>query len=189
MSEGPDRRECIMSDSPDAGLHGSVEVLWGPGPLSGVTGPGRWKVARHAPLTLSLAFPPHAPAAKRWRLKTRLLTYNDILTEIEDTIIHYLEVNDNPKVSVATLWENIKAVIRGQFTVARLNNAQRIKHQQLEDDIRNLETTYGRTGSLVMRRQIATLRKQLRVLDGDRVDYALLGTKQKFYAGVIGQAA
>ncbi|KAJ1217077.1 hypothetical protein NDU88_004672 [Pleurodeles waltl] len=77
-----------------------------------------------------------------------------------------------------------------QYQIEDLENrARRIKRQQLEDDIRNLEATHGQTGSLVMQRQIATLRKQLRALDSDRAEYALLRTKQKYYAGVIGRAA
>ncbi|KAJ1189825.1 hypothetical protein NDU88_006567 [Pleurodeles waltl] len=140
---------------------------------------------------LSLALPPHAPVAKCWRLNARLLTYKDILAEIEATITQFLEPNDAPEVTVATLWEALKAVVRGQFTAiaARVNKARQTKRQQLEDDIRTLEATYGRSVSLVMRRQIATLRKQLRALDGDRAEYALLWTKQKYYAGVIGRNA
>ncbi|KAJ1083195.1 hypothetical protein NDU88_003355 [Pleurodeles waltl] len=88
---------------------------------------------------------------------------------------------------VATLWETVKAVIRGHFIgiAARFNKAWRTKRQQLEDDIRLLEATHGRSGSLAMQRQITTLRKQLRALDSDRVEYALLRTKQKYYTGAI----
>ncbi|KAJ1140137.1 hypothetical protein NDU88_006497 [Pleurodeles waltl] len=55
--------------------------------------------------------------------------------------------------------------------------------QQLEDDIRSLEASHRRSGSLMRRQQINTLRKQLRALDGDRAEYALLWTKQRYYAG------
>ncbi|KAJ1163977.1 hypothetical protein NDU88_004424 [Pleurodeles waltl] len=139
----------------------------------------------HAPLRLSLAFPPHAPIAKCWCLNTGLLAYKDTLAEIEVAITQYLLANDTPEVSAATLWEALKAVIRGQFiaTSARLNKARQIKWQQLEDQIRTLETTHSVSGSLEMRRQIATLRKQLRTMGGDRAEYALLRTKQKYYTG------
>ncbi|KAJ1178067.1 hypothetical protein NDU88_003316 [Pleurodeles waltl] len=68
----------------------------------------------------------------------------------------------------------------------RLNKSRRTKGQQLEDDIRLLEATHGRSGSLAMQRQISTLRKQLRALDSDRAEYALLRTEQKYYTGAIG---
>ncbi|KAJ1152766.1 hypothetical protein NDU88_005541 [Pleurodeles waltl] len=85
----------------------------------------------HPLLTLSLAFPLHASVAKCWRLNARLLAYEDILTEIEGMIRHYLEANDAPEVGVAVLWEAQKAVVRDQFIAiaARLNRAWRTKHQ------------------------------------------------------------
>ncbi|KAJ1138662.1 hypothetical protein NDU88_005043 [Pleurodeles waltl] len=56
-------------------------------------------------------------------------------------------------------------------------------HQQLEDDIKALEVAQRQAGSLATRRQLTTLRKQLRALDEDKAEYALLQIKQKFYAG------
>ncbi|KAJ1208912.1 hypothetical protein NDU88_004294 [Pleurodeles waltl] len=132
-----------------------------------------------------LALSLHVPDAKRWRRNTRLLTYKDTLAEIEDTIKRYLDTNDSPEVSVATLWETLKAVIRRQFIViaARLNRARWEKCHQLEDDIRSLKVTHGRTGSLVVRRQLITLRKQMRALEGDKTEYTLLRNKHKYYTG------
>ncbi|KAJ1167897.1 hypothetical protein NDU88_008282 [Pleurodeles waltl] len=107
------------------------------------------------------------------------------LAETEDTIKHYLDTNDTPEVSVATLWKTLKAVIRGHgiAIAVSLNKARREKRQQLEDDIRSLDVTHGRTGYLVVRRQLRTLRKQLQTLDGNKAEYTLLQTKQKYYAG------
>ncbi|KAJ1210572.1 hypothetical protein NDU88_005934 [Pleurodeles waltl] len=46
-----------------------------------------------------------------------------------------------------------------------------------------MEAAHSRTGSLAVRRRLTALRKQLRALDGDRADNALLWTKQTFYVG------
>ncbi|KAJ1106246.1 hypothetical protein NDU88_003649 [Pleurodeles waltl] len=46
---------------------------------------------------LSLALELYAPVAKCWPLNARLLTYKDILKEIEVTISHYLQENDTPE--------------------------------------------------------------------------------------------
>ncbi|KAJ1115168.1 hypothetical protein NDU88_003394 [Pleurodeles waltl] len=132
-----------------------------------------------------MAFLLHALVAKCWRLNERLLTYEDILMEIERTMRHYLEANDNPEVGVAVFWEALKAVVRGQFIViaARLNRSRWTKCQQLEDDIWSLEASHGRSGLLMTRRLITTLRKQLRALDCDRAEYSLLRTKQRYCTG------
>ncbi|KAJ1192202.1 hypothetical protein NDU88_001514 [Pleurodeles waltl] len=84
---------------------------------------------------------------------------------------------------IATLWETLKVVVRGQIIViaARQNTVRCDKRQQLEDDIQALEETHRQ--SLAVRRQLAIQRKQLRALDEGKEEYALLRTKQKFYTG------
>ncbi|KAJ1188230.1 hypothetical protein NDU88_004993 [Pleurodeles waltl] len=95
---------------------------------------------------------------------------------------HFLTMNDTPTTNIVTLWETLKAVIRGQFiAIAARQNA--VKRQQLEDDIQALEVTHRQTGCLVVRRQLTIQQKQLRALDEDKVEYALLRTNQKFYTG------
>ncbi|KAJ1167781.1 hypothetical protein NDU88_008170 [Pleurodeles waltl] len=117
----------------------------------------------------------------KWSPRSR----RDTLAEIRDTIIHFLPINDTPTTNIVTLWETFKAVVRGQFIsiAARQNAVRRNNRQQLEDDIRALDVTHRQTGSLAVRRQLTTQRKQLWALDKDKVEYALLRTKQKFYAG------
>ncbi|KAJ1126968.1 hypothetical protein NDU88_005374 [Pleurodeles waltl] len=102
-----------------------------------------------------------------------------MLAEIRDTISYFLTVNDTPTTNIAIIWEMLKAVIRCQFIAiaARQNAARRNKRQQLEDDIRALEVTHRQTGSLAVRQQLTTQRKQLRALDNDKAEYALLHHK------------
>ncbi|KAJ1217494.1 hypothetical protein NDU88_005088 [Pleurodeles waltl] len=94
-----------------------------------------------------------------------------------------LTLNDTPETNFATLWDTLKAVVRGQFIAARQNALRHDKRQQLEVDIGALEETHRQCGSLAVRRQLAIQRKQLRALDEDKAEYALLRTKQKFYTG------
>ncbi|KAJ1203632.1 hypothetical protein NDU88_007416 [Pleurodeles waltl] len=73
--------------------------------------------------------------------------------EIKDMVSHYLAENDTPETSIATLWDTLKVVVRGQFIAiaARQNALRRDKRQQLEDDIRALEETHRQSGSLAVR--------------------------------------
>ncbi|KAJ1175287.1 hypothetical protein NDU88_000575 [Pleurodeles waltl] len=136
-------------------------------------------ISDHSPLTLSLTLSAHKPGRRQWRLNTRLLAYEDTLTEIKDTVSHFLAENDTPDTSIVTFWETLKVVVRGQFIAiaGRQNALRRDKRQQLEDDIRALEETHGQSGSLAVRRQLAVQRKQLRALDEGKAEYALLRTK------------
>ncbi|KAJ1154816.1 hypothetical protein NDU88_007559 [Pleurodeles waltl] len=76
-------------------------------------------------------------------------------------------------------------VVRGQFiAIAARQNAQcHDKRQQLEGDIWALEETHRQSGSLAVTRQLTIKRKELRALDEDKAEYALLRTKQKFCTG------
>ncbi|KAJ1089313.1 hypothetical protein NDU88_002464 [Pleurodeles waltl] len=123
--------------------------------------------------------------------KQRLSAYEDTLTEIRDTVSHFLTMKDTPTPNIATLWETLKAVVRGQFMAiaARHNALRHNEHKQLENGIQALAVTHRQTGSLAVRRQLITQHKQLRALNEDKAEYALLHTKQKFYAGGTGQVA
>ncbi|KAJ1117584.1 hypothetical protein NDU88_005782 [Pleurodeles waltl] len=142
-------------------------------------------ISDHSLLMLSLALSTYTPCRRHWHLNIRLLTYEDILAEIKATISHFLIINDTPMTNITTFWETFKAVIRGQFIAmaARLNVACHNTRQQLGDDIKALEVAIRQAGSLTASRQLTTPRKQLRALDKDMEEYALLQTKQKFYAG------
>ncbi|KAJ1083844.1 hypothetical protein NDU88_003999 [Pleurodeles waltl] len=132
-------------------------------------------MCRHRPRTMAKTVP---------RRGTLLRVYPK-LAEIRNAVSHFLSVNDVPETNIATLWETIKAVVRSQFIAiaARQNALRHARHQQLEGDIRALEETHRQSGSLAVRRQLTTQRKQLRALDEDKPAYALLRTKQKFYTG------
>ncbi|KAJ1125456.1 hypothetical protein NDU88_003888 [Pleurodeles waltl] len=100
-------------------------------------------------------------------------------------ISHFLTLNDTPTTNIVTLWETLKALVRGQFIAitARQNAVHRDKRQQLEDEIQALEVTHRQTGSLAVRRQLTIQQKQLRALDEDKAEYVILRTKKKFYTG------
>ncbi|KAJ1156642.1 hypothetical protein NDU88_009360 [Pleurodeles waltl] len=78
----------------------------------------------HVLLMLSLAFPLHASVAKCWRLNARLLTYEDILMEIEGTIRNYLEANDAPEVwggrPLGSLKSSRQGAIHSALLIGRL---------------------------------------------------------------------
>ncbi|KAJ1145073.1 hypothetical protein NDU88_011365 [Pleurodeles waltl] len=94
-----------------------------------------------------------------------------------------MTVNDTPEINIATLWETLKAVVRSQFIAiaARQNALRHDKRQQLEGGIRALEEAHRQTGSLAVRQQLIIQQKQLRALDENKAEHALVRTKQKFY--------
>ncbi|KAJ1186890.1 hypothetical protein NDU88_003670 [Pleurodeles waltl] len=103
-------------------------------------------------------------------------------------VSHFLTVNNTPTTNIATLWETVKVVVRGQFIAIAVRRSAVCcdRRQQQEGDILVLEVIHRQTGSLAVRRQLTNQRKQLLVLDEDKAEYALLCTKQNSTLGKQG---
>ena len=52
-----------------------------------------------------------------WRLNNTLLNNQEITEEIKEEIKKYLETNVNENMTIQNLWDTVKAVLRGKFTV------------------------------------------------------------------------
>uniref|UniRef100_A0A1A8LYQ6 Reverse transcriptase domain-containing protein n=2 Tax=Nothobranchius pienaari TaxID=704102 RepID=A0A1A8LYQ6_9TELE len=69
----------------------------------------------HSPVTLKLKFPEYTPPQRMWRLNSRLLADEDFKEFINSQIVFFLDLNDTSDISSGTLWESLKAYIRGQI--------------------------------------------------------------------------
>ncbi|MGL5901954.1 MAG: endonuclease/exonuclease/phosphatase family protein, partial [Cetobacterium sp.] len=67
----------------------------------------------HSPLTLHLIFG-YNQTSKIWRFDNSILSSKKGVEEIKKQINLYLSFNDTPDVTKSTLWEALKAFIRGQ---------------------------------------------------------------------------
>ena len=50
-----------------------------------------------------------------WRLKSTLLNNQQITKEIKKEIKIYIEMNENENMTTQTLWDSVKAMLRGRF--------------------------------------------------------------------------
>ena len=67
-------------------------------------------VSDHCPLLLKLRFPENVLPQRTWRLNSRLLADKDFINTHIDL---FLETNESPQISYGTLWETMKANVRG----------------------------------------------------------------------------
>lgn len=71
-------------------------------------------ISDHSPLILELCFP-NVPNVYTWRLNPLLLSDAVFVKYITEQINIFLESNITPEVSYSTIWESLKAFLRGQI--------------------------------------------------------------------------
>lgn len=78
-----------------------------------------------------------------WRLNTLLLSDEDFIKFISSEIISFVEYNQTPGIHPSTVWESMKAYLRGQIISysAQQKKYRNAKLKQLTNDILNLDAT------------------------------------------------
>jgi len=71
-------------------------------------------ISDHSPVVLKLVFP-KSPVRKTWRFNNFILSDSSFVDLINNRIYFFLSINDTSDVSKATLWESLKAYIRGEI--------------------------------------------------------------------------
>lgn len=114
-----------------------------------------------------------------------MLQRSSVIQQIQGCISDYLAHNNSPTIPITTLWEAMKAVIRGKFLgIATADNKdRREKREHLQGQIIELERIHQRTGAPRVWKRLKNARTQLAGLDLDRTEYAALRLRHKFYVG------
>ncbi|KAJ1187562.1 hypothetical protein NDU88_004337 [Pleurodeles waltl] len=97
----------------------------------------------------------------------------------------YLALNDKQRTSVVGVWEALKAVVKGHFIAlaARASALRKGKRHQFEVRVKELEERQREVGAGKVRSRIGVTGKELRALDMDAAEHAMLCTKQMYYVG------
>jgi len=122
---------------------------------------------------------PHAP----WKMNSHLLTENKFCEYLKDQISLYFEINDNPDTTPSFLWEAFKAYIRGciiSFEASR-RKVNKTKLKELEDQIKSLDIENAHSPSIILHRQIATLKYEYNKIVSAKLSKAFLYTRQKYF--------
>ena len=70
-------------------------------------------ISDHSPLLLELEFPQRPPMCYQWHLNPILLSDKEFVNFISSEITLFLETNSTPGMSCSTIWESLKAYLRG----------------------------------------------------------------------------
>lgn len=96
-------------------------------------------ISDHAPLVLKLKFPQLPPRSYQWRLNSLLLSDKTFIQMMSTEIPLFLEINTTPGMSYSTIWESLKAYLRGK-SIAYGASVNKARTQRL-CDISNLMAT------------------------------------------------
>uniref|UniRef100_A0A8C5PVG5 Reverse transcriptase domain-containing protein n=1 Tax=Leptobrachium leishanense TaxID=445787 RepID=A0A8C5PVG5_9ANUR len=136
----------------------------------------------HAPLNIKIQSPLFVPRERQWRLNVSLLDDPLITAELHTTLENFLTENDTPDISIPTLWEAHKAVIRG-FFIGKGTARKKIReeeHRTLVGNVRALELEHIASGDATVYQRLLQSRQALEKLINSSLRYQALRARSFF---------
>ena len=139
-------------------------------------------ISDHSPLVLKLAFK-NRHMTRTWRFDNTLLTKKTFVDDIKSQIQFYLSTNDTPDVSKSTLWEALKAYIRGQIIsqqalISRLRNDYR---KALTDRILEIDSQYAESPSPELYREKVSAQAKFNLLTTTETTNLITRSRHRYY--------
>ena len=140
-------------------------------------------ISDHAPLALYLSFPSVAKPRRNWRLTSTLLTNDDFVELISEQISSFLSINIFPEVSNATVWEALKAFLRGQIISFTANREKNRKYQQthLINQFTDIDRQYATSPTPELYRERLKVKTEFDLLSTQKTVHLLQRTQSDFY--------
>ena len=95
-------------------------------------------ISDHSPVVLRLCLPEHVPPHRAWRLNPCLLSEEDFVQHISVNIDDFLETNLDSVASVGTVWEALKAYLRG-LIIAYSTRAYRERSKRMNELVNTIK--------------------------------------------------
>lgn len=119
----------------------------------------------------------------RWRMNTSLLQDEEFAKKLGEDICKFLELNIGSTARLATVWDALKAFVRGKFISQSSfkKKESRNKLQLLEKEIIDLEKLLAERFAEEKFRKIYQLKYDLHEIYNKKTEYALFRLKTNFY--------
>lgn len=140
-------------------------------------------ISDHAPLVLSMAFLDCDLVRRHWRLDPLLLTDDKFVTDISSKIKTFLSENKTPGMSCKTIWEAMKAFLRGEIIsyAAFKRKSAKQKLNDISDQILSLDRQYAQSPSPTLYKERLRLQTEFNLLSSRQVEGCLMRSKSDFY--------
>lgn len=140
-------------------------------------------ISDHAPVIMTANFTEICSNHIPWRFNNRLLTNDNFVDFISQQIDFFLSVNMTPDVSASTLWETLKAYIRGEIIsyTSHERKTKRRKINKLTEQITQLDSIYASSPSPDLYKERLSLKTEFDLLVTDQTTEMLLKSKYNHY--------
>lgn len=139
-------------------------------------------ISDHAPVSIKVTLPTQR-IKRTWQLDTLLLADSDFVKFITDEIDFFLQVNRTGDISASTLWEALKAYLRGQI-ISRSSYIRKKKYEKVDElssEIKTLDSliSISSTPDLIKRR--LSLQTEIDLLTSSQAEGLILKSRSRFY--------
>ena len=140
-------------------------------------------ISDHAPTTLDINFPLAVFPPPTWKFSSHLLSDSDFRDFISVQISSYIEINDTSDVGSGTLWEALKATVRGQIIsyVSHMRRAEKARLIEISDELCVLDETYSSSPSPSLYNKRLLLHSEHDLLMTGIVERQLRQCRQHFF--------
>lgn len=140
-------------------------------------------VSDHAPLSMKILIPTSQRTYRPWRLNSLLLSEEDFVKYISSEINMFLNINQTQGMSPSTVWESLKAYLRGQIISFCANKRkERTEHLRVLTD-KILETdilcSHSPTANVFKKR--LELQTEFNLLSTHQAEYLISKSRHSHY--------
>lgn len=144
---------------------------------------GAMVISDHGPLIMKMYIPDTQSTYRAWRFNPLLLSEDEFTKFISSEIKVFLDINQTPGMSSSTVWESLKAYLRGQIISYCANkrraNTERIK--KLSDEILELDRLHGYTPSADVIKKRLSLQTEFDLLSTRHAEYLISKSRHGHY--------
>lgn len=140
-------------------------------------------ISDHAPLVLTVTLPQVGGARKHWRFNSLLLSDEDFVSFLSNQITMFLDINITPDISIITVWESLKAFMRGQIIAYAVNKKRvsRAAQDKLDRQIKQIDSRNAQSPSLDLDKERLKFKTEYDLLTSHYIENLLLKNRSTVY--------
>ena len=140
-------------------------------------------ISDHAPLCMKMYIPNKQSNYRPWRFNPLLLSEAAFVDFISSEIKFFLTVNQTPGMSSLTVWEALKAYLRGQVIsyCAKRKKAETMRLNKLAEEMLEIDRLNSLSPSPTLRNDRILIQTEFDLLSTRQIEFLLLKSRQKTY--------